>query len=113
MLRIAAWSCVVLLAVLSLVPGDVQIRTGAPCVLEHVIAYCGTAALFTAAYPTRRTRIIIGLVGYAGVLELAQLWVPDRLASLFDFAGSSLGVVLGCLLGAFLARRSGSVKPSR
>src|SRR5262245_6084397 len=112
MLRAAAWVCVVLLAVLSLVPGHVQIRTGAPGVLEHVVAYCGTATLLTAAYPaTQRVLIAAGLICYAGVLELAQLYVPDRLASVFDFAGGSLGAVLGCAIGAFIARRFRSAPP--
>jgi hypothetical protein len=67
MLRLAPWLCVVLLAVLSLVPGDAQIRTGAPGIAEHVMAYCGTAVLFTVGYPARGpVQIILGLAGYAG-----------------------------------------------
>jgi VanZ family protein len=88
-------------------PGHVQMRTGLPGVLEHVLAYCGTAVLFTTAYPAAgRARIMAALVCYAAVLEIGQLFVPDRSATLFDFGGSSLGVVLGCLLGTALARRS-------
>ena len=105
MLRIAAWICVVLLAVLSLVPGHAQIRTGAPGIVEHVVAYCATAALFTIGYrAANRAYIILGLVCYAGMLEGAQSFVPDRSATIWDFGGSSLGVVLGCLLGVVVAR---------
>jgi VanZ family protein len=105
MLRIAAWVCVALLAVLSLVPGHAQIRTGAPGIVEHIVAYCATAAVFTLAYPAAsRARIILALVCYAGVLEVTQSFVPDRSATVWDFGGSSLGVALGCLIGAAVAR---------
>jgi hypothetical protein len=105
MLRSAAWICVLLLAVLSLVPGHAQIRTGAPGIIEHIGAYCATAALFTVAYPAvNRARIILGLVCYAGVLELAQSLVPDRSATVWDFGGSGLGVLLGVLIGAAVGR---------
>src|SRR5262245_43588668 len=96
MLRPAAWICVVLLAVLSLVPGHAQIRTGAPGIVEHIVAYCVTAAVFMLGYPAAsRVRIVLALVCYAGALELAQLLVPDRSATVWDFGGSSFGVVLG------------------
>lgn len=106
MLRLAPWLCVVLLAVLSLVPGDAQIRTGAPGIAEHVMAYCGTAVLFTVGYPARGpVQIILGLAGYAGVLEIAQAFVPGRYATLYDLSGGVLGVILGCLIGVFLRRK--------
>jgi VanZ family protein len=106
MLRLAAWMCVVLLAVLSLVPGYALIRTGAPGIAEHVIAYAATAALFTLAYPAvGRVQIILWLIGYAAVLEIAQAYVPGRYATLYDFSGGGGGAVLGCLVGTFLLRK--------
>jgi hypothetical protein len=45
-LRLPAWGCVVLLAVLSLLPAEEMVRTGVDGHLEHVIAYAGTAFLF-------------------------------------------------------------------
>jgi hypothetical protein len=38
-LRVAAWACVVLLAVLSWLPADEMIRTGVDGRIEHVVAY--------------------------------------------------------------------------
>jgi len=106
MLRLAAWMCVVLLAVLSLVPGGVLVRTGAPGIAEHVIAYAATAALLTLAYPAvGRWQVILGLVGYAALLEIAQAYVPGRHATLYDFTGGVGGVVLGCVVGTFLLRK--------
>jgi len=106
MLRPASWVCVVTLAVLSLAPGDAQIRTGAPGIAEHVMAYCGTAVLFTVGYPALGpAQIILGLAGYAGVLEIAQAFVPGRYATLCDLGGGVLGVILGCLIALFLRRK--------
>ena len=43
--RAAAWFCIVLIAILSLVPARLEIRTGwLPGLVEHVLAYMGTAA---------------------------------------------------------------------
>ena len=50
-LRAGAWFCVVLLAYLSLIPGDLQVRTGLSGLLEHLVAYLGTAMLFALGYP--------------------------------------------------------------
>jgi VanZ family protein len=106
LLGLAAWTCVVLLAVLSLLPGDAQIRTGAPGIAEHVVAYGATAAFFTLAYPALgRVPIVLGLVAYAGLLEIAQAYVPGRYATLYDFTGGGGGVILGCLLGTLLLRQ--------
>ncbi len=50
-LRAGAWFCVVLLAYLSLIPGNLQVRTGLSGLLEHLVAYLGTAILFALSYP--------------------------------------------------------------
>jgi VanZ family protein len=112
LLRLAAWTCVVLLAVLSLVPGDAQIRTGAPGIAEHVIAYGATTVLFVLAYPAiGRVQLILCLIGYAAVLEIAQAYVPGRYATLYDFSGGVGGVALGCLIGTWLLGRFRPDKP--
>jgi hypothetical protein len=50
-LRLPAWGCVILLAVLSLLPAEEMVRTGVDGHLEHVIAYAGTAFLFGLSFP--------------------------------------------------------------
>ena len=59
-LQVLTWCCVVLLAVLSLLPAQDMVRTGLPGRLEHVIAYAGSAAIAMAAYGASRglTQII-------------------------------------------------------
>ena len=100
LLRIAAWSCVVLLAILSWLPGDAMIRTGIDGRIEHVTAYLGTMLVVSAAYAVRSGVLRLGLllIGYAAILELGQNFAPGRHPSPFDFAASSLGVIAGAII---------------
>jgi len=98
--NVGAPICIVLLAVLSLLPADLMFRTGFNTRVEHVVAYLGTTIVVLAAY---RPRLAIGilvtaLIAYAGVLELGQHLSLGRHPSVLDFAASSLGVVIGTAL---------------
>lgn len=105
-LRIGAWACLVLLAILSLMPGSVQMRTGMSGSLEHVLAYFGTATMFVLGYRTKKYLILTGLVAYGGLLEVLQGFSPGRMPSLADAAASGAGAALGVALwGAILYRR--------
>jgi hypothetical protein len=98
--RYLSWVCVALLALLSLIPGDVMARTGAPGLAEHFVAYLGTSATAALAYARRVSYVQIAalLMTYAGVLELAQRGIPGRHSDLVDFAAGSAGVVTGVAL---------------
>ena len=99
--RWATWACVVALAVLSLTPGDEMVRTGAPGVLEHFVAYAGAACIAMLGYGRRVTPLPIAalLIAYAGLLELGQLWIPGRHSAVVDFGFSAAGVVAGVVIG--------------
>ena len=98
-LVLAAWSCIVALAFLSLTPKDHMLRTGFGGHIEHILAYLGTALVVASAYgATRRLHIVSGLIGYAGTLELLQNFSPGRTPAVEDFASSSIGVLLGTAL---------------
>jgi VanZ family protein len=103
-LRVAAWACVVLLAVLSWVPADEMVRTGVDGRIEHVVAYMGTMLFVGAAYALRLglLRLMAMLIGYAGILELGQNFSPGRLSSVLDFAASSFGVIVGAIVFRFV-----------
>ena len=104
--RILTWFCVILLAVLSLLPAQDMVRTGIPGELEHFAAYAGSASIAIAGYGRRGAVRIIGLFWiYAGVLEYLQHFSPGRHPSIVDFAASALGAVFGAVVGAFLVRR--------
>ena len=105
--RAAGWVAVLAIGVVSLVPGQ-----GRPHVLsqnqwEHLAAYVVAGMLLGTGYPRSKTMVLIGvaLTAYGGALELAQLWVPGRMARLTDFGHSALGAWIG-LTVIFLVRWS-------
>jgi VanZ family protein len=105
--RLLTWFCVILLAILSLLPADEMVRTGLPGKLEHFIAYAGSAAIAVAGYGRSRgnMRIIVLFWIYAGTLEYLQHFSPGRHPSIADFAASALGAPCGGLAVAFAWRR--------
>ena len=106
-LRALTWCCVVLLAVLSLLPAKDMVRTSLPGRVEHFIAYAGSAAIAMAGYGATRgaVQIIGGFWVYAGVLEYLQHFSPGRHPAIGDFAASALGAVCGGLAVGLLLRR--------
>jgi VanZ family protein len=106
LLRVLTWCCVVLLAVLSLLPAQDMVRTGLPGRLEHFIAYAGSAAIAVAAYGASRgvVQIVGGFCLYAGILEYLQHFSPGRHPALGDFAASALGALCGGLAVALFWR---------
>jgi VanZ family protein len=106
-LRVLTWCCVILLAVLSLLPAEEMVRTGLPGRLEHFVAYGGSAAVAMAGYGASRgvVQIIGGFWLYAGILEYLQHFSPGRHPAIEDFAASALGALCGGLAIAVLWRR--------
>jgi VanZ family protein len=104
--RVLTWYCIILLAVLSLLPAQNMLRTGIPGQLEHFLAYAGSAGIAVAGYRHRGAVQIIGSLWiYAGILEYLQHFSPGRHPSIVDFAASALGAVCGGFLAALVARR--------
>ena len=106
-LRVLTWCCVVLLAVLSLLPAEQMVRTRLPGRLEHFVAYAGSAAIAVAGYGVSPGSIqIIGSFWvYAGILEYLQHFSPGRHPSIADFAASAFGALCGGLAIALVWRR--------
>ena len=111
-LRVLTWCCVILLAILSLLPDQQMMRTTLPGRVEHFVAYAGSAAIAMAGYgATRGGMQIIGRFWvYAAVLEYLQHFSPGRHPAIGDFAASALGALCGGLVVTFLWRRL-SVEP--
>jgi VanZ family protein len=104
--RILTGCCVVLLALLSLMPAQNMVRTGLPGQLEHFVAYAGSASIAVAGYGRRVAVRIIGLFWvYAAFLEYLQHFSPGRHPSIADFSASALGASFGWLFAALLSRR--------
>jgi VanZ family protein len=94
--RAAAWGCVALIAVLSLLPAEEMVRTGVSGRVEHVVAYAGTALLAGLGYRDRGlVRVAAALVAYAAAMELLQDLSPGRRPAVGDWLAGSAGVLLG------------------
>lgn len=72
--RMAAWSCVGLIAVLALLPAEEMLGISLGGHIEHAIVY-------------------------AGVLEWLQHFAPGRHRALADWLASSVGVLIGSGVG--------------
>ena len=104
--RSSAWFCVFLIAYLSLIPENLEMRTPAPPGLEHAFAYGVTAALLVLAYPLQPVWLIIGsLSAYSGLMEVLQTFSPGRHPGLDGMLWSSAGAAFGGLLVALLRSR--------
>ncbi|WP_428668900.1 hypothetical protein [Reyranella sp.] len=99
-LRAGFFACIALLVVLSWLPGDAMVRTGASGRVEHAVAYFGTAIMMGLAYrerPGLRVQTLL-LVVLAAILEVGQLYMSGRSPGFLDFAASSTGAALGSLV---------------
>jgi len=106
-LRFLTWGCVILLAILSLLPDQQMVRTGLPGRIEHFVAYAGSAAIAVAGYgASQGTQIIGGFCLYAAILEYLQHFSPGRHPAIGDFAASALGALCGGLVIVLLWRRA-------
>jgi len=65
--------------------------------LEHAFAYLLLGALTAIAVreALKANRLALAIVAYAGILELGQLLIPDRVASVADFFASAAGATVG------------------
>jgi VanZ family protein len=113
-LRVLTWFCVVLLAVLSLLPAQDMARTGLPGWVEHFAAYAGSVAIAMAGYGASRgtAQIIGGFWVYAGILEYLQHFSPGRHPAIGDFTASAVGALCGGLVTALIRQRL-PAKPAR
>ncbi len=104
-MRVGSWFCVILLAFLSLLPSNLELRTGAPGELEHLIGYFVAAVLFGLSYPPKRILVAVTLVVIAGFLEALQVFSPGRTARFLDLGVSGAGAVLGLMTLSVIAPR--------
>lgn len=71
---------------------------------NHVLAFGVLAALGCRGYAGQVPRVLLGLLGYGCLIELAQGLTGYRSAEWLDVLADAAGIVLGWQLGA-LARR--------
>jgi VanZ family protein len=106
MLRAAGLSCLLLIVLLSIIPGDLQVRTSASKGFEHAVAYLLLGLVLTAAYRNhRRAPLLIAVLlsVMSGLLEVVQHWCPGRTPLLMDWLSGAFGSIIG--VSAFVALR--------
>ncbi len=105
-LQVASVLAVCLIVLLSVIPGDMQIRTGAPKTFEHLVAYLLSGLMLAQAFGGYRRApiVVVFLVALAGGLELFQHWLPGRTFDYKDWEASSVGSMVGVALAHVLDR---------
>jgi VanZ like family len=90
---------------LSALPGRQAARWGFSAYaldLLHIPLFAGLAlvTMWALVAPRAQRAILVatGLVLFAGIDEILQLWVPGRAASFADFARDALGIAIGIAL---------------
>ena len=86
-LRALTWVCMIVLAMLSLLPAQDMVRTEFPGEIEHFAAYAGSGAIAMAGYGLNRGafRVIGFLWLYAGILEYLQHFSLGRHPALVSY----------------------------
>jgi VanZ family protein len=105
--RMGARLAVLTIIVLSVVPGKMRPSVLGNDLYEHFAAYFIAGSLLAVRYLRPMQLLVSGvlLAICGGSLELVQLWIPGRTASVAEFATSALGAWVG-LLVMILARRA-------
>ena len=107
----AAWACLIFIAYATLSSLDARPELiGAGfykaifTVLERFVAFAVLGLLFYLAYPGQVTFVCLLVFGSAVVLELLQMFVPDRDARVLDALEKLAGGAIGMLAArAFVA----------
>jgi VanZ family protein len=100
---VAAWTLLAFIAYATLSPIQVRPTLPTPASVEHFAAFAALGALFSMAYPKRTGLVCILVFGSAALLEIAQLFTPDRHARLADavqkMAGGACGMIAVTVMG--------------
>jgi len=102
-IRAAAWILLVVIAALSLVPSRLRPESGLPNNFEHLATFAAAGAAFGLGYSRRPNSLMIGLVIFAGAIELTQVFVPGRHARLSDFVVDAVSMCVGVMAGSIIA----------
>jgi VanZ family protein len=102
----AAWACLVFIIYATLSSIDARPALVASgfhkeffTVVERFGAYAVLGLLFCLAYPRYLTLVCILVFGSAVILELLQIFIPDRHAGVLDVIEKLLGGAAGIVLG--------------
>jgi len=106
LIRVGAWLAVLTIMVLSVVPGNLRPHVLGNDYFEHLAAYFIAGSLLAIGFPRPMQQLASWtlLATCSGVLELVQRSIPDRTASIGEFAIGVFGAGLG-IMAIFVIRR--------
>src|SRR5512133_3111406 len=99
-----AWLYVAALIFMTLSSPTLRVETGFPHNLEHLAAFGVSGFLFSIGYRSRRVLILIGGIALVAVLEVLQIWAPDRHARWIDVAMNAAGFCIGLWVSCVVSR---------
>ena len=102
--QLAGWACLIAIAALSVVAPSLRPVTILPHDLEHAAIFAITGFMLGFGYQNRTQLQMTALIVFAGVIELAQLYVPGRHARMIDFVVDALAACAGVAFAAILMR---------
>lgn len=110
-LRVSAWFCLAVIALITLSPIGLRPETGLSPQIERFVAFAVVGTLFAAAYPRYILFAAVIVLGAAVMLELLQLLAPSRHGRLFDAGVKVAGGLVGLSAGWIVAQCSARLKP--
>lgn len=106
-IKIIFWLLVIMVLVLSFMPGSVSSSIQHVDKLEHLVAFFVLSILLLLAYkfskPLFTTAIIMALFGMG--IEVVQVYIPNRIFSMQDFLADIVGIVLALLVYRIFSRK--------
>ena len=105
--RLAFWSFLVAVAVLSLMPTDFL----PPPVLslwdkaQHAAGFAGLTILGLMAFPQRPRRLFLSLLLFGAAIEVAQAATGWRQGDVIDLLADAVGIAMGGELFQWIGRR--------
>ena len=100
--RLVAWLLMSSIVILSVVPPGLRPETALPHSAEHFGIFFATGAAFMFGYNRYKFQLVIGLIGFAGLVEIVQIFIPGRHARLSDFIVDAAALPLGMAIASLV-----------
>jgi VanZ family protein len=107
--RVLAWTAILAIVLVSVVPAAERPVTGLGQVFEHFIAFGIVASLFALVYPLRFWPLLLLALLFCGGIELLQIPLPTRHARISDFVIDVVAAWMAICVVA-IARKLVSIK---
>ena len=118
--RILAWTLIITIVVMTVVPAPLRVVTGVPHNIEHALIFSATGIAVRLGYELRLSVVYAAAVVFCAGLELVQLAIPGRHARVSDFvvdaaaacAGIGIAWTVRRLTDGYLREGSSTAEPT-